>query len=93
MPVASGEAAFKAPKNKLGKGSITVADGMLYLRFEGKPGTVVLLDGSVADWKEAGRFDQPQRSDKSSWPHPVVANGRLYLRDQEVLLAYDVKRR
>ena len=44
-----------------------------------------------AGYKEKGRFGQPNRSRESSWPHPVVANGKLYLRDQDVLLCYDVK--
>jgi outer membrane protein assembly factor BamB len=87
----TGRTVFKSEPRKLGKGSITMADGMLYLRFEGGAGTVVLLDGSQAGWVEKGRFDQPNRSDKNSWPHPVIANGRLYLRDQDVLLAYDVR--
>jgi hypothetical protein len=38
-----------------------------------------------------GQFDQPFRSDKPSWPHPVVANGLLFLRDQDVLLCYDLR--
>jgi outer membrane protein assembly factor BamB len=88
----TGAAVFKADLKKLGKGSLTAADGMLYLRAEGKTGTVVLLDAATPGWNEKGRFDQPQRSDKNSWPHPVIANGRLYLRDQDILLAYDVKR-
>ncbi|MEI6351429.1 MAG: PQQ-binding-like beta-propeller repeat protein [Verrucomicrobiota bacterium] len=78
-------------KTKLGKGSVTSADGMLYLRLENGKGTVVLLDPSAGAWNEKGRFDQADRSDKQSWPHPVVANGRLYLRDQDALLAYEIK--
>jgi hypothetical protein len=34
---------------------------------------------------------QPDRSDKNSWPHPVIASGRLYVRDQDILLCYDVQ--
>jgi hypothetical protein len=52
---------------------------------------VVLLEPSPEGFIEKGRFDQPERSDKNSWPHPVIANGKLYLRDQDVLLCYDVK--
>ncbi len=89
----SGDTVHTTDSRKLGKGAVTAADGMLYLRFEGKQGTVVLLDASAPGWNEKGRFEQPDRSDKNSWPHPVIANGRLYLRDQGVLLAYDVKRR
>ena len=75
----------------VGKGSVTFADGHLYLRSEGGPGTVALVEPSPAAYKETGRFDQPDRSTKNSWAHPVVANGKLYLRDQGTLLCYDIK--
>jgi outer membrane protein assembly factor BamB len=78
-------------KEKLGKGSLTYADDRLYLRQEDKAGTVALIEASTAGYKEYGRFDQPDHSDKNSWSHPVVANGRLYLRDQDLLLAYEIK--
>lgn len=80
-----------ADQKKLGKGSVTFADGRLYLRLESGNGTVVLLEPSAKSWNEKGRFEQPDRSKLNSWPHPVVANGRLFLRDQDVLLAYNVK--
>ncbi|MCC7086557.1 MAG: PQQ-like beta-propeller repeat protein [Pirellulales bacterium] len=82
-------------KEKLGKGSITYADGLLYLREEsakgGKKSVVALVEPSAEGYKEISRFEQPDRSKESSWPHPVVIGGRLYLRDQDVLLCYDVK--
>jgi outer membrane protein assembly factor BamB len=78
-------------KSKLGKGAIAYADGRFYLREEGGPGTVALIAASPAGYQEHGRFDPPDRSDRNSWPHPVVAAGKLYLRDQDVLLCYDVK--
>ena len=43
--------------------------------------------------KEKSRFAQPDRSDMNAWPHPVIANGKLYLRDQDLLLCYDVRRK
>jgi outer membrane protein assembly factor BamB len=81
--------------NKLGRGSITAADGRLYC-FSEKNGTMVLVQASPEDWKEEGRFTIPRQSQKRSrsggvWTHPVVANGRLYLRDQELLFCYDVR--
>jgi hypothetical protein len=42
-------------------------------------------------YREKSRFDQPNLSGKNTWPHPVIANGRLLIRDQVVLLCYDVK--
>ena len=76
---------------KLGKGAAVYADGHFYLRSEGGQGTVALIEATPSAYREVGRFDQPNRSDKNSWPHPVVASGRLYLRDQDWLLCYDVK--
>lgn len=77
-------------KEKLGKGSIAYADGMLYLREEDGKGRVVLIEASPDGWREHGRFDQPFRSKQNSWSHPVVAGGKLYLRDMDVLLCYQV---
>jgi outer membrane protein assembly factor BamB len=77
-------------RSKLGKGSITYADGMFYLRSESGKGTLVLIEASPEGYKEKGRFDQPERSEKNSWPHPVIVDGKLYVRDQDVLLCYDV---
>jgi outer membrane protein assembly factor BamB len=84
-------AALWQDKEKLGKGSLTFADGRLYLRQEDKAGTVALIEASAAGYKEHGRFNPANRSQKQSWPHPVIANGKLYLRDQNVLSCYDVK--
>jgi outer membrane protein assembly factor BamB len=79
----------KWQERSVGKGSVTAADGHLYLRSE--KGPVALVEATPAGYKEKGRFDQPDRSDKPAWPHPVIAGGRLYLRDGDVLLCYDVK--
>jgi outer membrane protein assembly factor BamB len=85
----TGEAKWQ--EKKLGKGAILAAGDRLVLRQEDKAGTMVLIEASPEGWKEHGRFDQPDRSSKNSWPHPVIANGKLYIRDQDVLLAYDVQ--
>jgi len=85
----SGEAKWQE-KDALGKGAIAYADSRLYLRSESK-GTIVLVEASPSGYKEHGRFEQPERSQQKAWPHPVIANGKLYLRDQDVLLCYDVK--
>jgi outer membrane protein assembly factor BamB len=69
--------------------SLCYADGHLYVRDPN--GTVALVEANPAGYKERGRFEQPDRSGEPTWPHPVVSNGRLYLRDGSVLLCYDVK--
>ena len=72
------------------KGSLTFADNRLYVFSE--RGDVALLAPSRAGYDERGRFEfsEADRSGENTWTHPVVANGLLYLRDQDVLLAYDV---
>jgi len=82
-------------KRKLGPGSLTCADGFLYCYDEDR-GTVALVEADPAKvWSEKGRFDLPKKAEHAPngkfWTHPVVANGRLYLRDQELLFCYDVK--
>lgn len=86
-------------ERKLGKGSLTFADGNLYCYAEDK-GEVALIEASPKGWNEKGRFTIPQRSKlpfppnrragNNVWTHPVVANGKLFLRDQEFIFVYDV---
>lgn len=79
-----------AEKDRIKKGCVSYADGMLYCRDEDN-GTMVLLAASPAGYAEKGRFRQPDRAPEKAWPHPTIANGKLCLRDQDVLLCYDVK--
>jgi len=88
----TGEAVWQE-NAKFPKGSLTCAGGLLYLRAESGPGTVALIEPTPKGWVEKGRFDQPNRSRQNSWPHPVVSGGFLYLRDQGVLLCYDVRQK
>lgn len=90
MNLADGKLAW-SEKGKLGKGSVCAADGTLIMRAEDGKGTIALAEATTSGFTEKGRFDQPDRSKKNSWPHPVVANGKLYIRDQDVLLCYDLK--
>ncbi len=71
------------------KGSLALADNRLYYRTE--KGTVLLIEPSSKEYLERGRFEQPDRSQQPAWMHPVIANGKLYVRDQDVLFCYDVK--
>jgi outer membrane protein assembly factor BamB len=76
---------------KPGKGSIIYADGQLYCRNEGREGTIYLVEANPKEYVEHGRFNQPDRTKEQAWAHPIVANGKMYIRDQDVLLCYDVK--
>ena len=72
------------------KGSVAMADGRLYYRTEGD-GAVLLIEPSRDGYVERGRFEQPDRTRSPAWTHPVVANGKLYVRDQDLLLCYNIK--
>lgn len=72
-----------------GKCSLLYADGMLYCRAE--DGLMSLVAATPDGFQLKGRFEQSQRSDRQAWPHPVIAGGRLYLRDQDRLFCYDVR--
>jgi outer membrane protein assembly factor BamB len=85
----TGEVKWVAGKERAPKGSTTLADGRLYYRQE--DGTVMLIEPTPKEYIEHGRFAQPDRSRSSAWSYPVVANGKLYLRDQDVLFCYDIK--
>lgn len=79
----------------VGKGALAYADGHLYCRGEtgekGGASTIALVEATPAGYKEKGRFTQPDRTDTAAWAHPVVFGGRFYVRDQDVLLCFDVK--
>jgi hypothetical protein len=81
--------------NDFGKGAVHYADGRLYC-LEEDSGVVALVEPSTAGWKEISRFELSPKTTKRKpsgriWTHPVVINGKLYLRDQELLHCYDVK--
>jgi outer membrane protein assembly factor BamB len=92
----SGKLIWKSTNaNKLGKGSETFADGHL-ICYDELNGTVALVQANTTGWKEDGRFSLPKESQVRVpsgrfWTHPVIANGKLYLRDQDLIFCFDVK--
>jgi outer membrane protein assembly factor BamB len=79
----------------VGPGAVCYADGRLYVH--GENGDAALVEATPEAYREKGRFtppDQPKHTRgamQKAWAYPVVANGRLYLRDLGVLWCYDVK--
>jgi outer membrane protein assembly factor BamB len=72
----------------VGKGSLIYADERLYLYSEN--GVVGLADAAGDAYRERGRFTL-QTSSSPTWSHPIISNGRLILRDQDNVYAYDVR--
>ncbi len=82
-------------RKELGKGAMGYADGHFYCLDE-ETGTVVLIDADAEAWQSRGSFTlQPQTELRKPqgriWTHPVIANGFLYLRDQDLIYCYDVR--
>jgi outer membrane protein assembly factor BamB len=72
----------------VGKGSVTYADGHLYI--QGENSLVGLAEATPTAYREKGRFGIPEKK-QLSWAHPVISDGRLYVRNQDTLLVYDIK--
>ncbi len=90
----SGEKVW-SEKKELGKGGIAYADGRFYCVDE-SDGRVVLIDASPKGWQSRGEFllepqTQLRKPAGRIWTHPVIVDGKLYLRDQELLYCYDVR--
>ena len=80
-----------------GNGS-TFGIGDRLLCFDEKKGLLVVAAASPDGWKEFGRMEIPERTkddpsmDQATWTHPVIANGKLYLRDHDLLFCFDLKK-
>ena len=72
----------------VGKGSLTYADGRLYLLGEGQ--TAGMADATPEGYRERGRFSITDHG-RPSWAYPVICGGRMYLRNQGQLQCFDVK--
>ena len=92
IELATGKVAWGGAELKnagTGSAAVAYADGNLYFRYQN--GLMVLIEATPAGYSEKGSFAIPGAS-APSWPHPVIVGGRLYVREQDALLVYDVKR-
>jgi outer membrane protein assembly factor BamB len=87
MKFLTGEVAWR--DRSVGKGSLTYAEGHLYALSE--DGVVGLIEATPQGYKERSRFEI-HRGSYPTWTPPVIANGKLYLREQDNLYCYNIKR-
>jgi outer membrane protein assembly factor BamB len=73
-----------------GSAAVTFADGRLYVRYDN--GVMALVDPAPSAYREISTF-KPPKGGSPSWAHPVVIGGRMYLREQDTILCYDVMAR
>jgi outer membrane protein assembly factor BamB len=85
----SGEIKWKKRGSGTRSASVAAADGMLYFHFA--DGTMVLARADPGDYVEAGKFMVPGSGDRPSWSHPVILDGRLYLREQDEISCFDIR--
>lgn len=78
------------PVRAKGKGetSLIYADG--HILYRRQDGTLILTEATPDEFKVISVFE-PAFQEKESWAHPVIANGRLYLREQDKLMCYRLK--
>jgi outer membrane protein assembly factor BamB len=87
MKLQTGEVAWR--DRSVGKGSVTYAEGKLYALSE--DGVVGLIDAAPDRYRERSRFEI-SRGSYFTWTPPVIADGKLYLREQDNLYCYNIKR-
>ena len=87
----------KWTKRMSGDGSVAIAyaDDRLYL-FGESTGTCYLIEPSDEEWIEKGKLNLPRqtgldRQRGKIWSHPVIAEGKLFLRDMDLIYAFDIK--
>jgi outer membrane protein assembly factor BamB len=76
--------------NGRGSAAVAYADGHLYFRYQS--GLVMLIEATPSGYKEKGEFEIPNVRNPS-WSHPVILDGKLYLREQDMLYVYDLRPR
>jgi outer membrane protein assembly factor BamB len=90
LEFATGKIAWKADPPGRRSAAVLYADGRLYFRYE--DGLVALVEATPEEFRVKGTFHTAVKNG-ASWPHPVIHDGKLYLRDQGTLMCYDVSRR
>ena len=89
IEMATGKDAWRINRGPGGaSAAIAYADGNLYFRYQ--DGTMALIEANPKEYVLKGKF-KIKTHNSESWPHPVIAGGKLYLRDQDDLLCYDIK--
>lgn len=87
VDLAGGKTAWN--NRSLGKLSMTWADGLIYCMDD--KGKISLVEASPRQCKAISRFTIPRRSGKLTLAHPVVCDGRLYIRNWNELRIYDIR--
>ena len=89
VEMATGEVAWGPIRNDgQNSAAIAYADGRIYMRYQN--GLMVLIEATPEEYREHGSFMIPE-VERESWSPPVIADGKLYLREQDNLWVYDIR--
>ena len=87
LQLSTGQVSWKRRGPGVGSASVVYADGHLYFHYQN--GVIALIQASTSGYKLKGTFQLPGAG-ADSWSHPVVANGKLFLREKDKLWSYRV---
>lgn len=85
----TGKIAWKADAPAKGSAAIVYADGHLVFRYD--KGPVFLFEATPKAFKSKGRLD-PLTAKGAAWSHPVIHDGKLYLRHYNILMCYELRK-
>lgn len=88
LELGSGKIVWKERAPAAGSAAVLYADGHLIFRYDRGP--VYLIEATPDEFRVKGHFD-PIKGEGPAWAHPVIHNGRLYLRHADVLACYDLR--
>lgn len=86
----TGEIQWKSRGSGKNSASMLAADGHVYVRYSN--GIMTLVRADPESFQEVGSFKVPGSGEKPSWAHPVILDGRLYLREADQILCYQISR-
>ncbi len=88
IDLATGELMWQERSPARGSASVIYADGHLVFRYD--RGEVLLIEATPDELKIKGHFQAPE-DDGPAWAHPVIHQGKLYLRHANLLMCYDIR--
>jgi outer membrane protein assembly factor BamB len=86
----TGEVKWKAPRTgNRGSAVVIGANDRIYIHHQ--DGRMLLVEANPAEYKEVGSFTVPKPDDRPSWSHPVILDGKLYVREQDKIFCFDIR--
>lgn len=85
----TGKILWKNSGGRRNSAAVVAAEGNLYIQYAN--GTVTLAQASADKYHELGSFKVPHKGDRPSWAHPVVSNGKLYVREGDHVFCYNLR--